>query len=450
MHAYQARAVDFVIERKRCGLILEMGLGKTVSTLTAIKDLLDACVIRKVLVIAPLRVARSVWVDEIEEWSHLHGMTLSVCLGSEKQRLAGLGKVADIYTINRENVAWLVKKAGAGWPFDMIVVDESSSFKSPSSQRFRALKKVFNLSQYMVLLTGTPAPNGLLDVWSQHFLIDGGQALGRTYTGYKGRFFEQDYSGYNWFPKPGAAKFIHKLMAPRILAMRAEDYLELPDRIDIRVPVTLPDATLAAYADFESKFTVDFEYDTRVSTVEALSAGVLANKLLQWCNGFVYTDLDGSWVETHDAKLDAMEDILEDAGEEPVMVAYNFRVDLERILKRFPHATVMDKDPNTIKLWNERKIKLLLIHPASAGHGLNLQKGSNVLIWFGLNWSLELYEQTCARLHRQGQTRPVRIYHIIASGCLDERVMTVLGQKDKVQRSLVSALQYTNVKKESS
>lgn len=413
----------------------------TVSTLTAIKDLLDACAIKRVLVVAPLRVARSVWPDEIAEWSHLTGLSVSVCLGNEKQRLAGLAKTADIYTINRENVAWLVKKANGKWPFDMVVIDESSSFKSPSSQRFRALKKVFDLSQYMILLTGSPAPNGLLDVWSQYFLIDGGMALGRTYTGYKTRFFEQDYNGYNWLPKPGAAKLIHKAMSYRVLSMQAEDYLELPDRIDITVPVSLPEHTAADYDEFEKHLIIELEDDT----IEALSAGVLANKLLQWCNGFVYTE-DGAWIETHDAKLDAMEDILEDAGDEPVMVAYNYKVDLERIKRRFPHATVMDKNPDTITRWNARKIKLLLIHPASAGHGLNLQKGSNILIWFGLNWSLELYEQTCARLHRQGQTRPVRVYHIVVKGCLDERVMRVLAQKDKVQSSLLSALQYTHVK----
>lgn len=437
LHAYQIRAIDFIKERKRCGLFLGMGLGKTASTLTAISDLVDSFTVSKVLVIAPLRVASSVWAQECQNWEHLHGLRVSVCVGAERRRLAALQKTADVYTINRENVKWLVDHYKNKWPFDWVVIDESSSFKSASSQRFKALRKILPFTEYMTLLTGTPSPNGLLDLWSQIYLLDFGEALGRTMTAYKQRFFEQDYMGYRFTPRAGSDKKIHALIDPMVLSMTADDYLDLPERIDIIERVTLPPKTMALYRDFEKELLIELE---DCEEIEAASAAVLANKLLQWSNGAIYTDGMGNWSELHAAKLDAFADIIEDNPNENILLAYSYKTDLERLRKRFPTAVVLDKDPATIARWNNGEIKLLLAHPASAGHGLNLQRGGSLAVWFGLCWSLEYYQQFNARLHRQGQQDTVRIVHLVADGCIDERVLSVLADKDATQAGLINAL----------
>lgn len=437
LHDYQNRSVDFIIEKQRCGLFLEMGLGKTASTLTAIADLSGAAVVNKVLVVAPLRVANSVWKQETEKWRHLKHLRVSVCTGSSKQRLAALQSDADVYVINRENVDWLVDFYKTKWPFDMVVIDESSSFKNPSSKRFRAMRRILPYTNYMVLLTGTPSPNGLLDVWAQMYMVDFGQALGRTMTAYKQRFFESDYMGYKFTPREGSAQKIQDLMAPHAIYMSAEDYLELPERIDLIERVEMEPDALRKYKDFEKSLLAELP-DGEV--VEAMTAAVLANKLLQYANGCMYTDENGNWSEIHTEKLDRLEEIIEDNPNENLLVAYNYKFDLERLLKRFPTARVLDKQQSTIDDWNAGKIKLLLAHPASAGHGLNIQLGGSVIIWFGLNWSLELYQQFNARLYRQGQTKNVRIMHIVAKGTIDERVLGVLNSKDKTQINLLMAL----------
>lgn len=436
LHAYQRKAVDFIITRKRCQLWLDLGLGKTTTTLTAITDLLDSLTVNRVLVIAPLRVANSVWKQEAANWQHTKHLRVNVVTGSEKQRISALSSSADVYVINRENVKWLADYYGKKWPFDCVVIDEASSFKSNSSQRFKALKKIMPETTHCVLLTGTPSPNGLLDLWAQVYLVDFGVSLARTFTDYKKRFFESDYMGYKFTPREGSAEKIQNLIKPFTLSMSAEDYLTMPDRLDQVVNVQLKAATLKQYKDFESDCFAEFDG----KEIEALSAAALANKLLQWCNGAVYVDEHKNYVETHAEKLDALADIIEDNPSENILVAYNYKSDLERLIKQFPDAVVLDKNPDTITRWNNGEIKMLLAHPASAGHGLNLQKGGSVIVWFGLSWSLEYYQQFNGRLHRQGQQKPVRIIHLVADGCLDERVMRVIGDKAATQDKLLEAV----------
>jgi len=437
LHAYQNRAVEFIKKEQRCALFLDMGLGKSVSTLTAISDLTDSFQVSKTLIIAPLRVANTVWKQETAKWKHLQKLNVVICTGTERERLAALQKTADVYVINRENTQWITDYYKTKWPFDCVIIDESSSFKNSSSGRFKAIKRVLSFTNYFVILTGTPSPNGLLDLWSQIFMIDFGMALGRTKSAYQQRFFESDYMGYKLTPIAGADSKIHSLIAPKVLSMAASDYLDLPDRIDIVEKVELPSKTFALYKDFEKTL---FAQLPDGEEIEAMSAAVLANKLLQWCNGAMYIDENHNYSVVHDLKLDALEEIIEQNENENILVAYNYKSDLERLLKRFKNARVLDKNPQTIIDWNNGKIKLLLAHPASAGHGLNIQHGGAMIVWFGLNWSLELDQQFNARLHRQGQTKPVRIIRIVVKECLDEKVISVLKMKDATQKDLLSAL----------
>lgn len=440
LHEYQNKAVSFFKTRKRCALFLDMGLGKSVTTLTALSDLIDSFAVKKVLVIGPLRVANSVWAQESKLWSHLKELRISVCTGSERERLTALQSTNDIYVINRENVKWLVDFYGKKWPFDCVIIDESSSFKNPSSQRFKSLKKVAPLTNYMLLLTGTPSPNGLLDLWPQLYLVDFGQRLGRTMTSYKQRFFESDYMGYKWSLKTGSANKIQSLISDVCLSMTASDYLELPERIDLVEFVDMPKKIADRYKDFEREMLIEFENG---EGVEALNAASLANKLLQFANGTMYTDELKNYQTVHDLKLDALADLIESNEGENILVAYNYKSDLERLKKRFPHARVLDKEQATIDSWNAGGIELLLAHPASCGHGLNIQKGGCIVVWFGLNWSLELDQQFNARLHRQGQKRPVRVVRIVCRDTIDERVLTVLNDKDATQNNLIQALKGT-------
>lgn len=436
MHEYQSRAVDFILEKKRCLLLLDMGLGKTVSTLTAVSDLIDGFAVAKVLVIAPLRVANSVWKQEVSNWEHLKHLTVSVCTGSAKERLSALHHDADIYVINRENVVWLLEHFKGKPPFDCVVLDESSGFKNPSSKRFKALRKMLPVTEYMVLLTGTPSPNGLMDIWSQAYLVDFGMSLGRTITGYRQRFFDQKPWGFGYDIKSGADAKIHELMKPYTLSMQAKDYLELPEYIPLYQKIELPRKEKQAYDDFAKELYIEVEGDG----IEAMSAAVLANKLLQFANGAMYTDDVGSWAHIHDLKIEALKEIVEENEGETMLVAYNFKSDLERLKKAFPDAVVLDKSPQTIESWNRGEIKMLLAHPASAGHGLNLQKGGSLAVWFGLNWSLELYQQFNARLYRQGQTKPVRVVHLVSGGTIDEIVINAIESKEQVQTLLLNAL----------
>lgn len=437
LHGYQERACRFIVESRRCLLLLDMGLGKTVSTLTAVSDLLDSFMVSKVLVIAPLRVANSVWAQEREKWDHLKHLRINVCTGSAKTRMKALYLDADVYVINRENVPWLQELYGDKWPFDMVVVDESSSFKNPSSQRFKSLRKALPFAPYMVLLTGTPSPNGLHDVWAQCYLVDFGQSLGRTITQYRQRFFDQDYFGHKYVIRPDSAPKIHALMQPYTLSMQAEDYIDVPDRINLIETVELSEKALQAYDDFEKRLFMEIEPGTEI---EAMNAAVLAGKLMQFANGAMYLDAVGNWSLVHDAKIDALRELVEQNENETMLIAYNFQSDLARLQAAFPDAVVLDKNSETIERWNRGEIKMLLAHPASAGHGLNLQKGGSLAVWFGLTWSLEYYQQFNARLHRQGQTKPVRIVHMVAKGTIDERVIQVLQNKDATQSTLIKAL----------
>ena len=436
LHDYQNRGVEFIKNTPKSALFLDMGLGKTLTSLTAISDLSDSMDVSKVLIIAPLRVANTTWHKELKAWEHTKHLTYSICTGSEKTRLQGLMKSADIYIINRENVKWLVDHYGKKWPFDMVVIDESSSFKSATSQRWKSLRKVTPYIDRTVLLTGTPAPNGLMDLYAQIYLLDTGARLGRNMTAYKARFFETDYMGYKYTPREGSENIVYSLISDLVMTMRAEDYLQLPDRIDLVQSVALPTKLKSQYDTLEKEFIAEIN-DTELAV---FNAAALANKLLQFSNGAAYTDEHKNWVELHNGKLDALKEIVEDNSGENILVAYNYKTDLERLQKTFPNAVVLDKEGLAVDKWNRGEIKMLLAHPASAGHGLNLQHGGSMIVWFGLNWSLELYQQFNGRLHRQGQTKPVRIIHLVAEGCIDEKVMKAIECKAKTQDELLNYL----------
>lgn len=438
-HQYQKYATNRILEQEAVGLFLDMGLGKTVITLTAISELLfNYFVVSKVLVIAPLRVTQTTWPGEVKKWDHLQQLRVSKILGSVKQRKTALKTPADVYVINRENVKWLVEECGRSWPFDMVVVDELSSFKSPKAKRFKALRKVRPLVKRIVGLTGTPAPNGLIDLWAQIYLLDQGERLGKTVTEYRNRYFNpgrrNGYVVYDWVPKPGAEEAIYKKLDDLCVSMKAEDWLQMPDRIDRTIPVQIPDAAWEKYEQLERDLLLPFAG----GDVTADSAAVLSNKLLQMANGAVY-DENGDIREIHGAKLEALDDVLEAANGRPVLVFYAYRHDLERLKNRYPEAKVLDTEKD-IEDWNQGLIPISLVHPASAGHGLNLQTGGNIIAWFGLTWSLELYLQANARLHRQGQERSVIVHHIVAEGTIDEDVMKALKRKDTDQEALLEAV----------
>lgn len=439
LHPYQHRMIDFIYNTPKCAVWAGLGLGKTITTLTAITDLLDSFSVSKVLIIAPLRVANSVWHTEAKRWSHTKDLKFSIVTGSEKERISALFKSVDIYIINRENVQWLVEYYKTKWPYDLVVIDESSSFKSASSQRFKALKKVRTLTDRMVQLTGTPSPNGLIDIWSQMFLLDGGERLGKTMSAYKMRFFQTGHNGYTLKPVNNADKIIHRLIDDMVISLNVDDYLQMPERIDTVMRVNMPPSRMAEYKQLERDFIMQIN-DTEIV---AYNAATLAGKLLQYCNGAMYTDELKNWTEIHTAKLDALDEILEDNQDENLLIAYNYKTDLIRLKARYPDAVVLDNDPDIITRWNNGQIKILLAHPASAGHGLNLQHGGSIIVWFGLNWSLELYQQFNGRLHRQGQTKPVRIVHIVADGCIDDKVMRAIENKAQTQDELLNALKLT-------
>jgi len=391
-------------------------------------------------VIAPLRVAQSTWSGEIEKWDHLRGLRLSKVLGNEKQRIEALNQPADLYIINRENTEWLVNYYGRKWPFDMVVIDELSSFKNPRSKRFRALREVRPLIKRIVGLTGTPAPNGLMDLWSQIYLLDQGERLGKTLTGYRDRYFDPGRRNQNivfeWIPKPFAEEAIYEKISDVCVSMKAEDWLQLPGRIDNVLEIELPEKAKWQYKQLEK----DLILPLLESDITAANAAVLSNKLLQMANGAIYDEF-GEAKEIHGAKLEALEEAVEAANGKPVLVAYAYQHDLDRIkrqLKKYNPRT-LDSDQD-VRDWNEGKIQVLLLHPASGGHGLNLQAGGNIVIWFGLTWSLEWYQQTNARLHRQGQTERVIIHHIVAKGTMDEEVLKALTGKAATQNGLMEAV----------
>jgi len=437
-HDYQTYATNFILEHPISAIFLDMGLGKSVITLTAIFDLaLDSFLIRKVLVIAPLRVARDTWPAEIEKWDHLNGLTYSAAIGTEQERKLALMQNVDVYLINRENVDWLVTKSGLPFDYDMVVVDELSSFKAYGSKRFKALRRVRPKVKRIVGLTGTPSGNGLMDLWAEIGVLDMGQRLGRFITHYRNSFFAPDKRNqqivFSYKPLPGAEDEIYRRISDIAISMKNTDYLKMPECVVNEIPVRLSDKEKKVYDTMKRDLILSLEGQE----IDAGSAASLSNKLLQMANGAVYTD-DGSVVSIHDRKLDALEDLIEAANGKPVLIAYWYKHDLERILQRFPAEKLDSRD--SIKRWNDGEIQLAVIHPASAGHGLNLQAGGSTLIWFGLTWSLELYQQTNARLWRQGQKDTVVIHHIITKGTIDEQVMKALRLKDKTQTALIDAV----------
>lgn len=436
-HDYQAFATNFILDHPVCGLILDMGLGKSVITLTALWDLLlDRFDIGKVLIVAPKRVAEDTWPKELAKWDHLDGLSYSLVMGTEDQRRAALQKRAKLYIINRENVAWLVAKCP--WQFDTLVLDELSSFKNSKAQRFRALKRVRPKVKRVIGLTGTPRPNSLLDLWPQMYLLDMGQRLGRFVGGYRERFFVPDKRNreiiYSYKPREGAEEKIYELISDICISMKAVDHLNMPPIISNTIEVRMSPKEQGLYDEFQRNMVLQLEGEE----LDALNAAALSSKLTQMANGAVYGE-DKRVFEIHNRKLDALEDLIEAANGQPLLVAYWFKHDLERIQKRFPSIRMIDK-PQDIDGWNAGKIPVALIHPASAGHGLNLQEGGSTVVWFGLTWSLELYQQLNARLWRQGQKHTVVIQHIVTTGTQDEDIMVALSQKDLEQNFMYKAI----------
>lgn len=435
LHGYQVRAVDHIVSKKKSALWLEMGLGKTVSTLTAIDYLMfDEFSVRKVLIIAPLRVANTVWHKEASQWEHLHRLRFSIVTGAVVERRSALQRDADIYVINRENIPWLVEVLGKKWNFDMVVIDESSSFKSHSSQRFKALKKVLPFTDRIVELTGTPASNGYMDIWAQLFLLDSGQRLGRTIGLFRDRYFDKDYMGFNYSLRDGAVFKIQESIRDLILSMSAEDYLELPDYIPSVITNKLEGNLLKDYKKFEKDMIMAVNKEERIT---AMSTATLTNKLLQYCSGSMYGD-DGKVHKIHNLKIDMLKELIDENPNDNILVAYNYKHELATLSEAFPEAIVLDKSGACIEDWNKGKIKILLAHPASAGHGLNLQHGGSVICWYGFTWSLELYQQFNARLYRQGQQDHVRVFHL-AVGEIENKLMSALMVKEVTQSILLEA-----------
>ena len=442
-HKYQEYAIERIIDTPAIGLFLQMGLGKTVITLTALDELLyDRFEAARILIIAPLRVAEDTWSRESQKWDHLKHLTISKILGSRSQREKALKAKADLYIINRENVPWLVSMTGNDWPFDTVVIDELSSFKSPSAQRFKALRRNRPLMKRVIGLTGTPTPNGLMDLWSQIYLLDQGERLGKTITGYRERYFtagaRSGYVVYDWKQKKESENAVFDKISDICVSMKSDDWLELPERIDRVVPVKLDETSKAKYRQLER----DLLLPMVDADIVANSAAVLSNKLLQLANGAAYDENKGIR-EIHNAKLEALEDIIEAANGHPVLLFYAYQHDLSRIQKRFSQTRTLRKGAEgskDIADWNSGKISLLAVHPGSAGHGLNLQDGGSIIVWFGLTWSLELYQQANARLHRQGQKKSVIIHHLVAEGTIDEDVMKALEDKASGQDALMEAV----------
>ena len=436
LHEYQKYGVDFIINNPISALMLECGLGKTITTLTAVSDLMyDYFEISKALIIAPLRVALTVWKQECDKWEQLKYLRCSIAVGSVSERQKAMQSDADVYIINRENVEWLVKNYP--FDFDMVVIDELSSFKSHQSKRFRALRKVRPKFDRIVGLTGTPAPNGLMDLWAEINLLDMGERLGRYITRYRDEYFKPDKRNgaivYSYKPLPDAEERIYGKISDICVSMKAADYLEMPERVDNIVEVGMSDKETAMYKRLEKEMLLPFAD----GDIDAVNAASLSNKLLQLANGAVY-DENGKVKKIHSRKLDAIEGLIEAANGKSVLVYYSYKHDRDRISERFDVSEI--KDDKDISEWNAGKIQLAIAHPASCGHGLNLQSGGSTIIWFGLTWSLELYQQANARLYRQGQKNTVVIHHIITKGTVDEKVMTALKNKDIGQASLMEAI----------
>ena len=437
-HNYQNYAKDFILAHKVSALFLDCGLGKTITTLTAINELMyDSFEISKVLIIAPLRVAQSTWKDEIEKWDHLNLLRYSIVVGDEKERLKALKQNSDIYIINRENVDWLVTKSGIDFNFDMLVIDELSSFKSNTSKRFKSLLKIRPYFERVVGLTGTPSSNGLMDLWAEFRILDLGERLGRYITHYRNEYFLPDKRNgaiiFSYKPQINAEERIYRRLADMTISMKSTEYLKMPELILNELEINLDEEDHMKYKKFKKEMVMTIQE----KEIDAINAASLSNKLIQLANGSIYDD-DKKFYEIHNKKLDKLEEIIESANGKPILVAYWFKADKERIEKRFKVREI--KTADDIKQWNMGMINLALIHPVSAGHGLNLQSGGSTLVWFSLTWSLELYQQTNARLYRQGQKETVVIHHLITKNTIDEDIMKSLKRKDKTQEALMRAV----------
>ena len=437
-HSYQEYAIRYIETHPISALLIDMGLGKTSITLTAIRNLLfDSFEVCKVLVIAPLRVAKNTWTDEIKNWEHLSTLTYSLIVGNENERLSALNEKADIYIINRENVDWLVNKSGYKFDFDMVVIDELSSFKNHQSKRFKSLMKVRPLVKRIVGLTGTPSSNGLMDLFAEFKILDMGKRLGYFIGQYRNTYFKPDKMNgpivYSYKPLPNAENAIYEKISDITVSMKANEYLKMPELLTSNYVVELSNSEKNQYDEMKKSLVLEITD----GEITASNAASLSNKLCQLSNGAIYDD-EQNIVEIHDRKLEALEDIIESMNGKPLLIAYWYRHDLERIKSRFSVREI--KTSEDISDWNDGKIPVALIHPASAGHGLNLQSGGSTLVWFGLTWSLELYQQTNARLYRQGQKNTVVIQHIIAKGTIDEQILKALQRKDKTQSDLIDAV----------
>lgn len=437
-HSYQKYATNFIERNPIAALLLDMGLGKTSITLTAINNLLfDYFDVHRVLVIAPLRVAKNTWPEEIEKWSHLSDLKYSVVVGTEKERISALKENADIYIINRENIPWLIEKSKLPFEFDMVVIDELSSFKNYSSKRFKSLMKVRPKVKRIIGLTGTPSSNGLMDLFAEFKILDMGVRLGRFIGQYRNVYFIPDKMNgpivYSYKPLPSAEKIIYEKISDITISMKATDHLKMPELIECETVVQMSEKENKSYTTLKKELVLSIP-DGEITAANAAS---LSNKLSQLANGAIYLE-NKEFVTIHDRKLDALEDLIESANGKPLLVAYWFKHDIERIKERFEVREI--KTSEDIKDWNDGKIPVAVIHPASAGHGLNLQSGGATLVWFGLTWSLELYQQTNARLYRQGQNDTVVIHHIITKGTIDEDILKALKRKDKTQSSLIDAV----------
>ena len=435
-HPYQAYATRRILEQANVGLLLDMGLGKSVITLTAIDALIyDYLCVSRVLVIAPKKVAEATWQSEARKWDHLHRLTIATALGTAQERRAAVEAGANVTIINRENVVWLVEEFGRDWPFDMVVVDESSSFKNPAAKRFKALRRMLPRIHSIVILTGTPAPNGLEDLWSQVYLLDRGERLGRFITHYRERYFDHNPWRHEYVPKPGAFEAVKGKIADICLSMKAEDWLQLPELVVDDMPVALEGAGLKAYRAMERTMVAEVNGEE----ISATTAAALTGKLLQLCGGAVY-DENGEAHHVHDAKLEALEELIE-ALNEPCLLFYGYRHELPGIEARLKGKRWRRLDTAAdAEAWNRGELDVLLAHPASCAYGLNLQDGGRHVIWYTLTWSLELYQQANARLYRQGQTKPVIIHRLLVQGGVDEDVAKALGSKDETQAALVEAL----------
>lgn len=456
---YQRYNIHRMVAEDVLGLFLDMGLGKTSITLTAVNDLkYNRFAVNRVLVVAPKKVAEATWANEAAKWKHLQHLRVIPVAGSRQRRIRALNTPGDVWTISRDNIAWLVDYYRNAWPFDMVVLDELSSFKNHQAQRFKVLTWVRPHIKRIVGLTGTPAPNGLMDLWAQIYLLDQGHRLEKNITHYRTKYFEKNYNGYGYTPKPGADEVIHRQIADICISMKAEDYLDLPDAIPNVIPIVLDDQAAAKYRQMEREAVLELEGQE----ITALNAATLSSKLLQLCNGALYLDepdlneqgqqrVDGKGnpkfirrtLEVHDNKIEAFLELIEQIGGKPALVFYSFQSDKDRILRALDKSGLQVRlleSPQDQDDWNAGEIDVMLAHPASAGHGLNLQDGGNHVVWFGLNWSLELYQQANKRLHRQGQKQKVILHHLIVQGGADEDVMAALEGKAATQDKLLDAL----------